>query len=189
MLGAGGVGAAQRQIGAVDQADHRQAQQPVEDQQLAHRRTRPGLLHHLQRRDVHSVFELPGVKDPGLPKNHCERISRATGAAETAPKPPFSTVTTTTIGLLVADGGTKQAYQAVSVSTPFSKYCAVPVLPYTCSGKLPNTSAEVPPGEDAASRSPCMIVARSSGLRLRWRLGGGWMRCSTTPSGSWMSMP
>ena len=33
-------------------------------------------------------------------------------------------------------------------------YWAVPVLPYTCSGKLPITSADVPPGCEAAARRP-----------------------------------
>ena len=32
--------------------------------------------------------------------NHFETIVRATGAAASAPKPPFSTVTATTIGVL-----------------------------------------------------------------------------------------
>ena len=54
----------------------------------------------------------PVLNGPGLPKNHWTRIWRATGAAATSPKPPFSTQTTTTIGLLVAVAGTKHAYQA-----------------------------------------------------------------------------
>ena len=51
---------------------------------------------------------------PGFPKNHCERICLATGAAAMSPTPPCSTWTTTRIGLLVADDGTKQTYHASS---------------------------------------------------------------------------
>ena len=52
------------------------------------------------------------MNGPGLPRNHCDRICRATGAAAMSPKPPFSTQTVTSIGLLVAVAGTKHEYQA-----------------------------------------------------------------------------
>src|SRR3954447_21546026 len=49
---------------------------------------------------AHRVVELPAL-NLSLPRsNQFERISRAAGAAVSAPKPPFSTVTTTTMGRL-----------------------------------------------------------------------------------------
>jgi hypothetical protein len=53
-----------------------------------------------------------------------DRISRAAGAAASAPKPPFSIVTTTTIGL--TGSSTNAAYQDWS---GFGARYAVPVLP------------------------------------------------------------
>jgi hypothetical protein len=50
------------------------------------------------------------MNEPGLPKNHCDKIWRATGAAAWTPKPARGTVTTTRIGLLVAVAGTKHTY-------------------------------------------------------------------------------
>ena len=60
----------------------------------------------LTRSSAHPVIEVPATYGPGVPRNHCERICRATGAAAWAPKPPLSTVTTTTIDFLVALAGT-----------------------------------------------------------------------------------
>src|SRR3954466_1185086 len=75
---------------------------------------------------AHRVVELPAL-NLSLPRsNQFERISRAAGAAVSAPKPPFSTVTTTTIGR--RGSLTKQTYQAWS---GFGSRSAVPVLPYT----------------------------------------------------------
>ena len=56
----------------------------------------------------------------------------------------------------------------------------MPVLPYTCSGKLPKTSNEVPPGDCAASCRPWRIASRFVELMLRWRTGGGSIRFQTS---------
>ena len=91
--------ALQRDQRARDETEGAQHQQRVE----AQHRPRPrdhNLLGGtgLNRSRAHSVFELPTMNCPRLPKNHCDRICRAAGAAAAAPKPPCSTVTTTRIG-------------------------------------------------------------------------------------------
>ena len=56
-----------------------------------------GLWDWTQR--AQNVFDVPATNFSGLP-NHCEAISRAIGAAVSAPKPPCCTVTAITIGRL-----------------------------------------------------------------------------------------
>lgn len=46
-----------------------------------------------------AFFELPAMNCPRLPRNQCDSISRAAGAAAGVPKPPGSTAATTRIGL------------------------------------------------------------------------------------------
>ena len=92
-------GPLERHQRAGDQPERGHDQQRVEQE---HARGCDGvddLLGGVDRGRAHSVLEFPGTYWPRLPKNHCERIWRATGAAPIAPKPPCSTVTTTRIGL------------------------------------------------------------------------------------------
>ena len=55
--------------------------------------------------------------------------------------------------------------------------------------QLENTSAEVPPGCEAAARRPARMVSRYSGSMLTWREGGGSIFCSTVPAPFWMLSP
>ena len=87
---------------AGDEAERGQQQQRVEPQAPLARDERRGQLGG--RLDglvgAHRVAELPAL-NRSLPRsNQLERINRAAGAAVSAPKPPFSTVTTTTMGRL-----------------------------------------------------------------------------------------
>src|SRR3954447_4210795 len=122
-----GRGALDRDERAGEEPDGGEREQRVQPQvELARDERRGRLGGGLDgRRVAHRVAELPAL-NLSLPRsNQFERISRAAGAAVSAPKPPFSTVTTTTIGRW--GSLTKQAYQAWSGFGPRS---AVPVLPY-----------------------------------------------------------
>src|SRR3989440_2927723 len=90
-------------------------------------------------------------------------MSRAAGPAACAPKPPCATsTTTTTFGLLA---GAHDAYQEWSLlPIPDS---AVPVLPATGTGKFAKSEADVPPGECAAMKRPCLIAQMSFSFTLR----------------------
>ena len=84
------------------------------------------LVARVDTSDSQVVREVPVIQGPACPKNHWERICRATGAAALAPRPPCSTLTTTTIGFDVAVAGTNPAYQA---SSCWPLIWALPVAP------------------------------------------------------------
>ncbi len=87
----------------------------------------------------------PGARPRGTAgvigfSKYFSRMRAATGAAESAPKPPRSIVTATTI--LGSSAGATATYQAWSGSgkPPSVKpRSAVPVLPATSIGKFPKT--------------------------------------------------
>src|ERR687886_302941 len=111
--------------------------------------------------------------------NHCASSTRAIGAAASAPKPPSSTVTASTIGRLLL--GTKHTYQDWS---PCPGRWAVPVLPNT--GKSfwsqpLNTSADVPPDCEAAACRPWRMAWRAVGSSLTWRGAPASIFCSSRP--------
>ena len=89
--------------------DQRARHEAERGQQQRHVQTQPplargergrrlgGRLDGRQRR-AHRVCEVPTLNWRSPTSNHFDRINRAVGAALSAPKPPFSIVTTTTIG-------------------------------------------------------------------------------------------
>jgi hypothetical protein len=115
-----------------------------------------------------------------IPKN-CSKTWSAEGAATAPPKPPFSiTAHTTSRG---ESNGPNPHHHEVSVFTayPLLSACvsAVPVLPAICSGKLPNTVDEVPPGECVASSRPSRMTWIAAGSRLS-SFTGAWKRRRTS---------
>src|SRR6266404_1605472 len=100
-------------------------------------------------------------------------MSRAQGAAASEPKPPCSTMHTTTTSGWPA--GAHDAYQEWS-SRP-GPDSAVPVLPATGTGYVEKTAADVP--TCAASYSPCRIASTSVSFSLR--CGLTWKSFVTVP--------
>src|SRR5438477_11896333 len=90
-------------------------------------------------------------------------MSRAHGAAASAPKPPCSIMQTTTSSGWPA--GAQDAYHEWSSPGGAS---AVPVLPATGTGYVEKIAAEVP--TCAASYSPWRIAFTSVNFSLRWGL-------------------
>ena len=74
--------------------------------------------------------EVPLLNGPGLPRNHCDRICRATGAAATSPKPPFSTSRRRRSAWSSRSRGrSRRTRRPRGWTELLPSYCAVPVLP------------------------------------------------------------
>ena len=95
---------------------------------------------------------------------YASRICSAAGAADSAPKPPSSTVTMVTIR--GSGYGARTAYQDWSA---WPGRCAVPVLPATSTGKPPKTPYEVPGGPGRPGAALRGSRAAVAGAILTWR--------------------